>query len=73
MNKYSLTQILIILFVLVGTAQTHSDPSNQRIKTNAVLVIGTHLSSAEDNIIEMNKITISKNKFSLKIFRSTKK
>ena len=56
MNKYSLTQILVTLFVLVGTAQSNSVQSNQKIKTNAVLVIGTHSSAPEKDIIEMDKI-----------------
>ena len=30
--------------------------SKTRINTHAVLVIGTHLSSSDDNVVEMNKI-----------------
>ena len=60
MRKYSLLFFFISLFCSHHYSQTISSStllsSKNRIKTNAVLVIGTHLSDTEDNIHEMNKI-----------------
>ena len=60
MRKYSLFFFFMSLFCSHHYSQSISSStllsSKNRIKTNAVLVIGTHLSDTEDNIHEMNKI-----------------
>ena len=60
MKKYSLFLLFTIVFCCNHFSQTISSStvlsSKNRIKTNAVLVVGTNLFSPEDDIIEMNKI-----------------
>ena len=61
MRKFSLFLFFMAMLCKLHYSQNISSStvlsSKTRINTHAVLVIGTHLSSSDDNIIEMNKIS----------------
>ena len=60
MGKYSLFLFFMAMICKLHYSQNISSStvlsSKTRINTHAVLVIGTHLSSSDDNVVEMNKI-----------------
>ena len=60
MRKYSLFLFFMAMLCKLHYSQNISSStvlsSKTRINTHAVLVIGTHLSSSDDNVVEMNKI-----------------